>query len=145
MTSIAPISVLLCGKIPDHIKAVTEILKPEFEIIEVCSSLDAARNAISKRLSSSSSSDAEKPRVVLMGGGFTQDDFLSVYDSVEGAKSVPWVRPAIMKPGAEDSDAIARGPPPAEAVAGRIRKTLEGRLEELRAGKGFEGEVWWMM
>ncbi|KAK7961578.1 uncharacterized protein PG986_002403 [Apiospora aurea] len=144
MTSNAPIPVLLCGKIPDHIKAVTEILKPEFEIIDVCSSLDAARTAISKRLSLSAS-DAGKPRVVLMGGGFTQDDFLAVYDSVEGAKSVPWVRPAIMKPGAEDSDAIARGPPPAEAVAGRIRKTLEARLEELRGGKGFEGEVWWMM
>ncbi|KAK6860822.1 hypothetical protein PG990_011868 [Apiospora arundinis] len=145
MTSNAPIPVLLCGKIPGHIKATTEILRPEFEVIETCSSLEAARTAISEMLSPSSakSDSATKPRVVLMGGGFPQEDFLSVYDTVEGAKSVPWVRPATLKPGAEDEAAIARGPPPAEVVAGRIRKTLEERMEELRERKG-QGEIWWM-
>ncbi|KAK7913795.1 hypothetical protein PG985_011498 [Apiospora marii] len=144
MASNAPIPVLLCGKIPGHIQATTEIMKPEFEIVEVCSSLDAARTALAERLSPWSVSPAEKrPRVVLMGGGFTQDDFSSVYEGVEGAKSVPWVRPAIMKPGAEDRAAIAQGPPSAEDVAGRLRKLLEGHLGDLREGRG-EGEVWWM-
>ncbi|KAK6829891.1 hypothetical protein PG989_010571 [Apiospora arundinis] len=70
MTSNAPIPVLLCGKIPGHIKATTEILRPEFEVIETCSSLEAARTAISEMLSPSSakSDSATKPRVVLMGG-----------------------------------------------------------------------------
>ncbi|KAK8073143.1 hypothetical protein PG996_006491 [Apiospora saccharicola] len=144
MASNAPIPVLLCGKIPGHIQATTEIMKPEFEIVEVCSSLEAARTAVNERLSPSSALPTEKkPRVVLMGGGFTQDDFASVYESVEGAKSVPWVRPAIMKPGAEDKAAIAKGPPSAEDVASRIRKLLEEHLGELREGKG-EGEIWWM-
>ena len=113
-------------------------------VVEVCSSLDAARAAVAARLAPASAAPADKrPRVVLMGGGFTQDDFVSVYEGAAGAQSVPWIRPAIMKPGAEDRAAIARGPPSAEDVAGRLRTLLEAHLGELREGRGA-GEVWWM-
>ena len=113
-------------------------------VIEICSSTEAAHTAVSRMLSpSAATTGAPKPRVVLMGGGFTHEDFLSVHDAVEGAKSVPWVRPAMMKPGAEATAADAQGPPSAEVVAGRLRKTLEEHLGELREGKG-QGKIWWM-
>jgi hypothetical protein len=76
-----------------------------------------------------------------MGGGFTGEDFNSIYEEVDGAKSVPWVRPAHFKPGS--TQAPPTQPPPAEKIAERLRKVLDEHLEDAKAGKG-EGEIWWM-
>lgn len=71
-----------------------------------------------------------------MGGGFTPEEFENVR-GLEGAKSVPWLRPD-----PESIKAAAGKTPPAEVVAGRVRKTLDGRVGDLKDGKG-EGEVWY--
>lgn len=76
-----------------------------------------------------------------MGGGFSAEDFSSIYDGVDGAKSVPWVRPALFKPGS--SQAPPSQPPPAEKIAGLLRKVMDEHLEDVKSGKG-EGEIWWM-
>lgn len=71
-----------------------------------------------------------------MGGGFTNEDQDEV-SQVEGAKSVPW-----MRPDPRHMAALGGKAPPAEVVAGRARKMIDEHLEELRDGKGA-GEVWW--
>lgn len=69
-----------------------------------------------------------------MGGGFGPPDFEKV-SSVPGAKGVPWMRP--------DPEKVkgVTGAPPAEHVAGRVRRCVEEHLGEIREGRG-EGEVW---
>lgn len=75
-----------------------------------------------------------------MGGGYTSADFDAIYESVEGAKAIPWIRPVGTKPG---GPGLPAGPPPAEEIAGRVRKTLDEHNEDLKGGRGA-GEVWWM-
>ncbi|RYP46600.1 hypothetical protein DL768_007222 [Monosporascus sp. mg162] len=162
----SPIPILLCGKSPTHIKATCDIVKPEFQgitrhmtsqrylsnslltrviVIRVCSDPEAARAALTVLMAPSSETptlegaEHPRPRAVIMGGGYSHDVFTSIRDSVEGATSVPWIRPFNVKPG------VQRGstPPSAEEIASKVRKTLDEHLEEIQAGKGA-GEVWWM-
>ncbi|RYP67241.1 hypothetical protein DL771_007330 [Monosporascus sp. 5C6A] len=141
----SPIPILLCGKIPTHIKATCDIVKPEFQVIRVCSDPEAARVALTALLAPSSEaptldgSEYPRPRAVIMGAGYPHDVFTSIRDSVDGATSVPWIRPSNVKPGAERGST----PPPAEEIASKVRRTLDEHLEEIQAGKGA-GEIWWM-
>ncbi|RYP65332.1 hypothetical protein DL769_006347 [Monosporascus sp. CRB-8-3] len=141
----SPIPILLCGKIPTHIKATCDIVKPEFQVIWVCSDPEAARAVLSVLMAPSSEgstldgAEHPRPRAVIMGAGYPHDVFTSIRDSVDGATSVPWIRPSSVKPGAERGST----PPSAEEIASKVRKTLDEHLEEIQAGKGA-GEVWWM-
>ncbi|KAI1848444.1 hypothetical protein JX265_008774 [Neoarthrinium moseri] len=146
MASTAPIPVLLCGKIPSHVQATTDILKPEYRVIKVCTDPAEARAAVTALLSPSiatpsiDGTDYPRPRIVIMGGGYSPQVFSEIYDNVDGAKTVPWIRPVGTKP---DGPGLPAGPPPAEEIAGRVRKALDEHSEEIENGKGA-GEVWWM-
>ncbi|KAK6065522.1 hypothetical protein SCUP234_11338 [Seiridium cupressi] len=146
MATSSPIPVLLCGEFPSHIQATTEIVKPEYRVIKVCRSPAEAESTITSLVSPSTTSatidgvDYPRPRVIIMGGGYSPADFAAIYDTVDGAKSMPWVRPIGTKPG---GPGLPAGPPPAEEIAGRVRRTLDEHAEEIREGKGA-GEVWWM-
>lgn len=111
----------------------------------MCSDPDAARAAVTALMSPSAEKhtlegvEYPKPHLIVMGAGYSHDDFSSIRETVAGAASVPWVRPSTAKPGAQRPS----HPPPAEEIAGRLRKTLDEHLEEIQAGKGA-GEVWWM-
>ncbi|RYP31753.1 hypothetical protein DL767_005573 [Monosporascus sp. MG133] len=114
-------------------------------VIRVCSDPEAARAALTALMAPSSQTptldgaEYPRPRAVIMGAGYPHDVFTSIRDSVDGATSVPWIRPSNAKPGAQRGSS----PPPAEEIASRLRRTLDEHLEELQTGKGA-GEVWWM-
>eukprot|EP01111_Echinosteliopsis_oligospora_P008551 TRINITY_DN2431_c0_g1_i1.p1 TRINITY_DN2431_c0_g1~~TRINITY_DN2431_c0_g1_i1.p1 ORF type:complete len:147 (+),score=52.63 TRINITY_DN2431_c0_g1_i1:28-441(+) len=134
-----PTPILLCGKMQGHIQATCSIVQPDFRVIKVCSTLEDANSNITTHMSSSA---PEKPKIIVMGGGFSNEDFKSIYDNVPGANSVPWIRPIGTKEGAGGGPPQG-GPPPADEVAARLRKVLDAHLDDIKSGKGA-GEVWWM-
>lgn len=111
----------------------------------MCSDPEAAREAVTALMSPSTEKpilegvEYPKPQLIVMGAGYSHDDFSSIRETVAGATSVPWVRPSTAKPGVQRP----LHPPPAEEIAGRLRKTLDEHLSEIQAGKGA-GEIWWM-
>lgn len=139
--TIPPIPILLCGKIPGHITAVTEVVKPEAQIIKACSTAEDAKAMITALMSSATIDGVKypKPKAIIMGGGFSNDDFQSIYDSVDGAKSVAWIRPGGFKPG----NSLPPKPPSAEFVATSVRKVLDAHLVDLKDGRGA-GDTWFM-
>ena len=74
----------------------------------------------------------------LVRGGFSNEALEELMSQVDGARSVPWIRPKMMKPGQTPSSYL----PPPEVIAGRLRKALDEHHDELKAGKG-EGETWY--
>lgn len=115
-------------------------------VVKVCTSPQEAKAAVTALMSPSATAPTldgvayPKPRIIVMGGGYAPADFDPIYETVDGAKSVPWIRPLGTKPG---GPGLPAGPPPAEEIARRLRKILDDHLEEIREGKGA-GEVWWM-
>ena len=115
-------------------------------MVKLCTDPEAAREAVTALMSPSDTEtptldgvEYPRPRVIVMGGGYSHEDFTSIRETVAGAASVPWIRPANVKPGAP----TPTGPPPAEEIATRLRKALDDHLGEIKDGKG-SGEVWWM-
>ena len=115
-------------------------------MVKTCTDPEAARTAVTALMSpvgtetsTLDGTEYPRPRLIVMGGGYSHEDFTSIRETVAGATSVPWVRPANVKPGAPRPT----GPPPADEIADRLRKALDDHLDEIRAGKGA-GEVWWM-
>lgn len=89
----------------------------------------------------------DRPRVVIMGGGYSHADFAAIYDDdslASGARSVPWVRPLGTKPGVSPKNRLPAQPPSAEEIAGRVRRTLDEHLGALREGENCAGQIWWM-
>lgn len=133
----APIPLLLCGKFTTHRVAVSLAVQPLFFIIHVAGSTDDAIAYLSTR--------PMPVRAVIMGAGFTPDEFNAVR-STPGAKEIPWLRPAHTNPDGKTAPPPG-GPPSAEAVAERCVKGLEGKAE-LFKGDGSveaweEGSVWY--
>lgn len=87
-----------------------------------------------------SGSALPSPQLVIMGGGYSHDDFLSLYDAFEGTKTVPWIRPLGTKPG---GPGLPPAPPPATEVAARVRRVVDEHSQEIRSGAAA-GQVWWM-
>ncbi|KAJ3546964.1 hypothetical protein NM208_g1736 [Fusarium decemcellulare] len=81
----------------------------------------------------------KKPAAIFMGGGFDRDEFEAAY-SVEGAASVPWLRPLRTKPGNESM--MSGEAPPAHVVASVARGAIDEHLDVVKAGKGA-GEIWY--
>lgn len=75
-----------------------------------------------------------------MGGGYSAANFEAIYENVEGAKTLPWIRPVGTK---RSGPGLPAGPPPADEIARRVRKVLDEHLLDLRDRNGA-GEVWWM-
>ncbi|KAH8884188.1 hypothetical protein GQ53DRAFT_880645 [Thozetella sp. PMI_491] len=147
MATSDPIPVLLCGKIPTHIQATTESMKPEYNVIKVCSDIETATSTITALMSSPTDSTVidgrtyPKPRLIIMGGGYLSEDFSSIYDNVKGAKDVPWIRPSVRKPGATGPPPT--GPPPAEVIVRQLKKVLDEHKDEIKNNEGA-GQIWWM-
>ncbi|KAF7541638.1 hypothetical protein G7054_g369 [Neopestalotiopsis clavispora] len=141
-----PIPVLLCGKFPTHTKATNEILRPEFE--EATTAVKALLSGdVNKQALTLDGIAYDRPRVVIMGGGYSHADFAAIYDDdslASGARSVPWVRPLGTKPGASPENRLPAQPPSAEEIAGRVRRTLDEHLGALREGEDCAGQIWWM-
>ncbi|KAF2738938.1 hypothetical protein EJ04DRAFT_7739 [Polyplosphaeria fusca] len=140
-----PIPILLCGTIVSHQEATSEIVQPDFEVIKICASIEESRTYATALLTAPEYPVAmdgttyRKPAIVIMGGGFSNDDFHSIFDEVDGVKSVPWIRPAVMRPGGIKPTA----PYASEVVAKKVRKCLDAHAEDIKEGKGA-GEIWWM-
>jgi hypothetical protein len=116
-------------------------------VIKACRATEEARAALTALLSPSASESATldgteypRPQLVIMGGGYSHDDFLAIYDAVEGAKTVPWIRPMGTKP---DGPGVPPIPPPANEVATRVRRVVDEQAEDIRTGQGA-GQIWWM-
>lgn len=80
----------------------------------------------------------KKVSAIVVGGGFSNEVLEKLMSQVHGARSVPWIRPEMMKPGKTPSSYL----PPPEVIAGRLRKALDEHHDELKAGKGEE-ETWY--
>lgn len=84
-------------------------------------------------------------RAVVMGAGFSPDDFNAVR-SIPGGTKLPWLRPAHTNPNGKTVPPRG-GPPSSEEIATRCKKGLEGKEELFRADgivDGWkEGEVWY--
>ena len=126
METSTPIPILLCGKLPGHILATTDIVKPEYrgkragpppaprgrsrltspgaQVLKACTTVDDARETVASLLSPATETptiegiEYPRPRLVVMGGGFTPADFAAVYESVDGAVSSP-LSPTYRVPG----------------------------------------------
>lgn len=81
-----------------------------------------------------------KVRAIAMGGGFPDEVYNTVRDTVPGAKDVPWFRPQHKNP--DFKGPPPSGPPTAEQVSTALKKGLNARVDELREGKG-SGENWY--
>lgn len=84
-------------------------------------------------------------RAVIMGAGFSPDDFNAVR-STPGGKKVPWLRPAHTNPDGNTAPPSG-GPPSAEVTAARCKEGLEGKARLFKQDgtvEGWEeGEVWY--
>jgi hypothetical protein len=133
----APMPLLLCGRFPGHVAAASEAVKPEFEVVHHSPSTEDAIVYLS--------TTPFPVRAIIMGAGFSPDDFTAVR-SIPGGKGVPWLRPAHTNPDGKTAPP-AGGPPSAEAVAARCKKGLEGKAGLFREDgtvEGWEeGEVWY--
>ena len=141
MTASQPLKILLCGKFPSHVAAVSSIVPPDFEVVHHSSSNEDAIEYLT-------SNPTMPINLAIMGGGFSPSDFETV-QALPGAKTIPWMRPFQTKPGYAGPP--IRGAPTAEEVAGRVRKGLEenvGRFRNQGNGtvevEGWEdGQVWY--
>jgi hypothetical protein len=133
----AAIPLLLCGKIPAHVAAVSKAVLPTFEIIHHSSSTADAIAYLSVR--------PVPVGAVIMGAGFSPDDFKAVR-SIPGGTMLPWLRPAHTNPDGKIAPPRG-GPPTSEGIAARCKKGLEGKAELFKADGSVEGwqegEVWY--
>jgi len=136
-STMSAVPLLLCGKFTGHVAAVSEAVKPEFEIAHHSPSTADAIACLSKR--------PMPVRAVIMGGGFSPDDFAAVR-SIPGGKSIPWLRPAHTSPDGKTAPPRG-GPPSAEVIAARCKKGLEGKselfMDDGRVQSWKDGEIWY--
>lgn len=79
-------------------------------------------------------------KCIVMGGGFSPDDFNEVRAIATEAGGVAWFRPAFTAPGSTVGK--PGSPPSAEEVAESVRKALEAKKDLLNGGHGRD-EVWY--
>ncbi|KAF4470476.1 hypothetical protein FALBO_2624 [Fusarium albosuccineum] len=130
----SPIPVVICGKIPSHQEAVPKALQPDYEVLQLHANVESFAKGFPELLKA-----GKKPAAIFMGGGFDRDEFEAAY-SVEGAASVPWLRPLRTKPGNESM--MSGEAPPAHVVASVARGAIDEHLDVVKAGKGA-GEIWY--
>lgn len=97
----------------------------------VVSSLEDADAAISDY-----QSDHDKFSFIIMGGGFSDED----YNALKPKTNLLWLRPVFRSPDYTGPQPTA--PLPADEVAARVKEALDKYAEDIRAGKGA-GEVWY--
>ncbi|KAI1610641.1 hypothetical protein EDD37DRAFT_13215 [Exophiala viscosa] len=131
-----PIPVIILGKIPADQSAVTEALKPEYEVVKIFESVEALADGLPALLESPD----RKPAGAFMGGIFTPEEFAAAR-AVPGASSFPWMRPIRTKPGNEHMMTPAHAPPP-DMLAALARNSLDTHEEMIKERKGA-GEVWY--
>lgn len=153
------------------------LTRPAPPVLKACPTVEDARETVASLLSPATETptiegvEYPRPRLVIMGGGFTPDDFTSVYETVDGAVSkpttpfpplayrLPWrslrgrprEKPMLTRRDIQKSVPWVRpasskpgsGPPPADVVALKVRSALDEHRTEINEGKGA-GEIWWM-
>ncbi|KIV80598.1 hypothetical protein PV11_08089 [Exophiala sideris] len=131
-----PIPLIILGKIPADQSAVTEALKPEYEVIKIFESVEAFADGLSALLESPD----RKPAGAFMGGVFSHEEF-DAARAVPEATSFPWMRPIRTKPGNEHMMTPAHAPPP-DMLAALARNCLDVHEEVIKERKGAE-QVWY--
>ncbi|CAN9209862.1 unnamed protein product [Alternaria alternata] len=143
----SPIPIVVCGRNPNIAKAVSEGVKPEYDVIHINLSVQEATSSIPLIISSktppNSSSNigsqnyGTRPAVVALGGGFNDEMFEEIKSSCGDEKMV-WVRTDITRtgemPNFNDHEAYGK------ATGARLKKCLD----ELKVGKeGGKTEGTW--
>ncbi|CAN9384688.1 unnamed protein product [Alternaria sp. RS040] len=141
------IPIVVCGRNPNIAKAVSEGVKPEYDVIHINLSVEEATSSIPLIISSktppNSSSNigsqnyGTRPAVVALGGGFNDEMFEEIKGSCGDEKMV-WVRTDITRTGEmpDFNDHEAYG----KATGARLKKCLD----ELKVGKeGGKTEGTW--
>ncbi|KAK8103406.1 uncharacterized protein PG998_010439, partial [Apiospora kogelbergensis] len=146
MASDSPIPVLLCGKIPGHIKATTEIMKPEFEG-KYHRDLFQHRSGPHRRIPHAlpiRGDDRRAEAARRLDGRRVHPRGLPVRPRRRRGRQVGPLGPARH----DEARGRGRGGRCAGAALGRggrgpAAEDVGGALGELREGKG-QGEIWWM-
>ncbi|KAI9879113.1 MAG: hypothetical protein M1823_006873 [Watsoniomyces obsoletus] len=143
------VPLILCGKIEGNIKSMCASLAPEYDIIHVVRTTDDAKSELPALLKGDSvkpssgfgsNTDASSPtsgtevKAVIVGGGYSPDEFEAIKSAVDGTKPLPFIRADTSKP--RPAGAPPGPPPPSE-----IRERLMKALEEAK-GKGWEAGLY---
>ncbi|KAL8794954.1 MAG: hypothetical protein Q9195_002536 [Heterodermia aff. obscurata] len=99
-----PIPIILCGAKATLGQESANFMKPEFEVIHFCASVDAACAEIPRLLSDEDPRPAEgnevgthnysaRPKAVLLGRTYTDDKLQAVLEACKGKGEVSWVIP----------------------------------------------------
>ncbi|KAJ9660499.1 hypothetical protein H2201_006921 [Coniosporium apollinis] len=100
------VPLVACGRSADIAKAVRKLLAPEYDVIHVCLTHEAALIELPALLrgdlvapSSGIGTNAERdaaervgPRAVLMGGGVTMEEFQECKEKAGGNEDVKWIK-----------------------------------------------------
>ncbi|KAF2738613.1 hypothetical protein EJ04DRAFT_560616 [Polyplosphaeria fusca] len=135
--------VVVCGRNPKVSEAVRANLVPEYEVIHILMSLEAAQADIPDLLSGKAPADpasnkgsqnyTSTPVAVCIGGGYDDNAFDSMRKASTGLAGVPWLRP--------DKSRLAEMPPRndpegyGKATAERIKVALDDLREQGVFGK----------
>ncbi|RMZ79145.1 hypothetical protein DV738_g3512, partial [Chaetothyriales sp. CBS 135597] len=129
------VPVLLLGKIEGHIVAVSRGLLPEYDVIHNVRSVEAAESEIPALLKgepvqpssgfgsnykSSNPVSGSLIKAVIVGGGFTPEEFQTVEKIVNDARPLP-----IFRADTSRAPPNATGPPPTDVITGRILRALK--------------------
>lgn len=118
----------------------------------MASDVEAAKQAVAGYFIGSSAA-AQKPQIIVMGGGFPQEDFEAVIavsslarPSLEGGaganeSQVTWLRPNYFASGASGPPPLSSYPP-AQPIADRIRKCLLQHMDVWKANGG-KGDLYY--
>ncbi|RMD42195.1 hypothetical protein DV735_g2959, partial [Chaetothyriales sp. CBS 134920] len=136
-----PVPVLLLGKIEAHIAGVSRGLLPDYDVIHNVRSVQVAESEIPALLKgepvqpssgfgsnykSSNPVSGSQIKAVIVGGGFTPEEFQTIEKIINGARPLPIFR--------ADTSRVppnVTGPPPIELITQRIL----GALKEARNGE----------
>ncbi|KAL8813737.1 MAG: hypothetical protein Q9223_006967 [Gallowayella weberi] len=139
----SPVPIILCGAKTSLGKESANFMRPEFEVIHFCASVDAACAEIPRLLLSEQPQPVESnevgthnysalPKAVLFGRTYTDDKLRAVFDACKGKGDISWVIPG---EAAAKNEVI--GPGHATKVATNMKMVL---TELVNTGKmGQEG------
>ncbi|KAI1322181.1 hypothetical protein F5Y16DRAFT_404750 [Xylariaceae sp. FL0255] len=134
----APTPLLVIGRTMQIGTVVTELLKPEYEVIHFMLGADAAKKQMPPLLRGESvTSDTElgtkdysrPPVAVILGAGYSDDDVADIMKTAGGIRPMPWLQCDTTKP------TPPLGPEYGKTLVMRVKELLgklkaEGKMDE---------------
>ncbi|ETN38574.1 uncharacterized protein HMPREF1541_06611 [Cyphellophora europaea CBS 101466] len=148
-------ALVLCGKMPAHIQGLSKLLAPDgYDIIHVCSTLPSALSELpallgdqtppptpssgyGSNLTSATPIPGTAVRAILVGGGYSPDDFAQIKNACDAVRPLPYFRADISKP--RPDGAAPTGPPAPEELRRRVLEAMAGAERE---GQGWKAGVY---